>query len=73
MQKTKFASHRQYLLGLLFSRKYTAFFYYLKKERAHKLPKYTTFFCYPQKERTYKPSKVAATKNFLQCAVIDLT
>ena len=64
MQKTKFASHRHYLLGLLFSRKYTAFFYYLKKERTHNRPKYTTFFCYPQKERTYKPSKVAATKIF---------
>ena len=65
MYKTKFAYHKHYLLGLLFSR---------NVKKTYNRPKCNTIFYYLIKERTHKPSKVAASKkNFSRVYVLDIT
>ena len=65
MKKTNFTSHKQYLLGLLFSR---------NAKESHTDQSILQCFYSPLKERTHKPAKETAAKNvFSSVYVIGTT
>ena len=61
MNKNNFTSHKQYLLGLLFSR---------NAKETHTEQSILQNFYSPLKERTPKPSKETAAKNVLSSVYV---